>query len=77
MKILGECQVVKTFDLGKNIKEMRKVKGVTQMQLAEHLQVSYATVAYWETNRHQPDLETIKKIAKFFDVTVDSLLDNE
>jgi len=77
MQILGECQVVKTFDLGKNIKEMRKVKGVTQIQLAEYLKVSNATIAYWETNRHQPDLETIKKIAKFFDVTVDSLLDNE
>ena len=68
---------MKTFNLGKNIKDMRKVKGVTQIQLAEYLKVSYATVAYWETNRHQPDLETIKKIAKFFDVTVDSLLDNE
>ena len=68
---------MKTFDLGKNIKEMRKVKGVTQIQLAEFLKVSKATVAYWETNRHQPDLETIKKIAKYFDVTVDSLIDNE
>ena len=77
MQILGECQVVKTFNLGKNIKEMRKVKGVTQIQLAEFLKVSNATIAYWETNRHQPDLETIKKIAKFFDVTVDSLLDND
>ena len=68
---------MKTFDLGKNIKFLRKVKGVTQIQLAEHLKVSNATVAYWETNRHQPDLETIKKIAKFFDVSVDSLIDNE
>ena len=68
---------MKTFDLGKNIKEMRKVKGVTQIQLAEYLKVSNATVAYWETNRHQPDLETMKKIAKFFDVSVDSLIDNE
>ena len=68
---------MKTFDFGKNIKELRKVKGVTQIQLAQQLQVSYGTVACWEINRHQPDLETIKKIAKFFNVTVDSLLDNE
>jgi len=66
-----------TFDLGKNIKELRKIKKVTQIQLAEFLQVSNATVAYWETNRHQPDLETIKKIANFFKVSIDCLLDNE
>ena len=66
-----------TFDLGKNIKALRKINKVTQNQLADHLKVSNATVAYWETNRHQPDLETVKRIANFFDVSVDYLLDNE
>ena len=65
------------MDLGTKLKQLRKEKGVTQIQFAADLRVSNATVAYYEINKRQPNLEMLVKIAKYFDVTTDFLLDNE
>jgi len=65
------------MDLGRKIKEMRKEKGVTQVQLASDLQISKATIAYYEVNKRQPSLEMLVKIANYLGVTTDFLLDNE
>ena len=42
---------------------LRKAAGLTQEQLAERLFVTRQTVSAWETNRAQPDLETLERIA--------------
>ena len=65
------------MDLGKNIKLLRKAKNVTQVQLAQALGVANATVAYYELNKRQPNLEMLVRIANYFDTTTDFLLDNE
>lgn len=65
------------MDLGKNIKSLRKEKGVTQIRLAEDLKISKATIAYYEVNKRQPNLEMLVKLAKYFNVSTDYLLDNE
>lgn len=54
--------------------ELRKEKAVSQAKLAKELQVSYAVVCYWETNRSEPTAPNLVKIADYFDVSVDYLL---
>lgn len=54
--------------------ELRKEKGVSQAKLATELQVSYAVVCYWETDRSEPTAPNLVKIANYFDVSVDYLL---
>lgn len=54
--------------------ELRKEKGISQAVLAKHLQVSYAVVCYWETNRSEPTAPNLVKIADYFDVSIDYLL---
>ena len=54
--------------------ELRKEKGVSQAKLAKELQVSYAVVCYWETDRSEPTAPNLVKIADYFDVSVDYLL---
>lgn len=60
--------------LGERIKELRKNKGILQKELADRLSVGKSTVAMWETNKREPDAETIAKIADALGVTTDMLL---
>lgn len=60
--------------IGERIKSLRKSKGIFQKDLAEKLEVRQSTVAMWETNKREPDAETIAKIADALGVTTDMLL---
>lgn len=61
-------------DYGKKIQSLRKEKGITQSELGEMLNVSSQAVSKWENGLAEPDLETIKKMCKYFAITVDSFL---
>ena len=54
--------------------ELRKEKGISQAALAKELQISYAVICYWETDRSEPTAPNLVKIADYFDVPVDYLL---
>ena len=62
------------MELGNVLAQLRSLKGLNQRDFAQALGVSNGAVAMWETNKRQPDLEMIKKISLFFNVTVDFLL---
>ncbi len=55
-------------------KEIRKDKNLTQEELAMHLNIARSTIAGYETKRKEPDYETLRKIADFFEVSIDYLL---
>lgn len=57
--------------------QLRNQAGLTQEQLAEKLFVSRVTISKWESGRGYPSIESLKLIAKTFDVTIDNLLTNE
>ena len=59
--------------LGDIIKQLRKNAKITQKIFADQMKVSKSTIAMWETNNREPDIETLKKIAEFFGVSVDYL----
>lgn len=63
--------------IGKRISELRDSKGLSQREFAAILGVSNGAIGMWETDKRQPDLETIVKIASFFDISIDYLLGNE
>lgn len=56
------------------LKELRKEKQLSQIQLAKELQVSQRSISSWETGFRQPDFDTLKALAKYFGVTTDYLL---
>ncbi len=62
---------------GKKLATQRKLHNLSQEQLAYKLNVSLSSIAMYETNKRQPDNETIKNISQLFGVTTDYLLDNE
>ena len=59
------------------LKLLRKEKNLTQTELANILHLSHGAVAMWETNKRQPDNETLGLLADFFGVSVDYLLGRE
>lgn len=60
--------------LNDRIKNLRKEKGWTQLQLAEKLNVTDKAVSKWEVGEANPDLSLIVTIASLFGVSIDYLL---
>lgn len=63
--------------LGQKIKKLRTDKGLTQKDLADQVYVTFQTVSKWEKDENEPDLTTMKAIAKLFGVTVDYLINDD
>lgn len=60
--------------LNENIRALRKVRHLSQVELAENLNVSKQCVSNWENDNILPSVEMLVKIAKFFNVSTDALL---
>lgn len=60
--------------IGENISAVRKSAGITQEKLAEAMLVTPQAVSKWETDTACPDIDTINRMARFFGVTVDHLI---
>lgn len=56
------------------LRELRSSKKLSQQELSDRLGLNRATYARYETGDTQPDFDTLKKIADFFDVSTDYLL---
>lgn len=63
------------MDIGQKITKLRFEKGIYQKELAAYLNLSIGTISNYEQGIHFPDLNTLCKIADFFGVTTDYLLD--
>lgn len=59
------------------IKELRRQKGISQATLGQQIGLTRAAICQYEQGRREPDTETLLKIAKYFNVSVDSLLERE
>ena len=57
--------------VGRAISEQRKIKGMTQKQLADLLNVSYQAVSRWEQGISLPSVDMIYDIAQTLETTVD------
>ena len=56
------------------ILELRKERNMTQMSLSTSIHVSQETISAYKTGRHDPTAENLIRIANFFQVSVDYLL---
>ena len=60
--------------IGKNIKRIREKKKITQEQLAEKMNVTRQAVSNWETEKTEPDVDTLQSIAHHFGVPIEELI---
>lgn len=58
------------------LKELRKEKEITQLEIAQFLNVAPSTYRGYESETSEPTIETLKKLANYYNVTVDYLIEN-
>lgn len=63
--------------VGAFLKELRKEKQLTQEQLAEILGVTNRSISRWENGVNMPDFDLVIEIAKYYDVSIEEILDGE
>lgn len=63
--------------IGKFIADCRKKQGLTQMQLAEKLNVTDRAVSKWENGRSMPDSATIPELCGVLNISINDLFSGE
>ena len=65
------------MNFGEKSKYLRKEKGVSQVELAQALNVSKACISMIEIGKNEPTANTLVRYANFFECSTDFLLDRE
>lgn len=60
--------------LGENIKKLRSLRGLSQVDISKALHVSKQCVSNWENDNILPSIDMLVKLAKFFGTSTDYLL---
>ena len=63
--------------LGQKLKKLRMDKNLTQKDLADQLHVTFQTISKWENDENEPDITTLKELAKLYECSIDYLLSEE
>lgn len=63
------------MSIGENIKSLRRAHGLSQIELGEILGVSDKAVSTWENGLKTPRISTLRKLADYFGVGIEGLLD--
>lgn len=63
------------MSLADNLKKLRNRLNLTQEQVSKDLNMNRATYAHYETGRREPDIETLILLSKYYNVTIDYLLE--
>lgn len=58
----------------KNLKQLRTIKGISQKQLAEIMSLSQQSINKYENHGVEPDIDTLIKLADYFNTSVDYLI---
>lgn len=75
--IIIVCERRDNMNLGENIFNLRKKKGLSQEQLGEYINVTRQTISNWELGETTPNPEQLKLLSKTLNVSTDELLDND
>ncbi|MGL9817816.1 helix-turn-helix domain-containing protein [Enterococcus sp. DIV0098] len=62
------------MEIGKRIREYRKIYNLSQEQLADKIFVSRQTVSNWENDKTYPDIQIIVSLSILFNVSLDELI---
>ena len=62
------------MEMGRKLKEARQMRGLTQENVAEKLNVSRQTISNWETEKFYPDILYVLQLSDLYQVSLDELL---
>lgn len=59
------------------LKEIRKKKGYNQLKVAMDLNISREALSHYENGKRSPDIEMLKILSDYYDVSIDYLINGE
>lgn len=59
-----------------NLRNLRKLKNLSQQELAKKLNVSFKTISHWELGYSEPSLFMLKKLKEILNASYEELLDD-
>lgn len=62
--------------IGKKLKALRIERKIKQSEIAKALNITRQAIGHWENDLRDPDITNIKALAKFFNITIDELLES-
>lgn len=62
--------------VGVRISQLRKLAGMTQMEMADRLGISFQAISNWERGVSMPDIAKLGELSALFDVPIDEILGN-
>lgn len=65
------------LELNQRLKKFRETAGLTQQQVADVLNLDRSTYAYYEAGKTTPDIKSVSKLVKIFNVTYYDLVGEE
>jgi len=72
--------MINMFNMGNielKIAKLRKDAGLTQMELAERMNISFQAVSSWERGQTMPDISKLHELSEIFGVSIDEILNNK
>lgn len=66
-----------TLTMGDRLKELRQQRSLSQEIVAQSIGITRSAYSHYEINNRQPVYETLIKLASFFEVTTDYIIDGE
>lgn len=61
-------------NVGLILKTLRQERKIGQNELAKQLELSNASISYWENGKQEPSASALFKLSQFFNVSVDYIL---
>lgn len=61
----------------KGLKKIRKERGYNQLKVAMDLNVSREALSHYENGKRSPDVQMLKILSNYFDVSIDYLINGE
>ena len=65
---------VMEIKISKNLKMLMKEQDLKQQALAEEIGISQSAISSWLSGKKEPSIESLWKLADFFDVSIDELV---
>ena len=56
------------------LKKIRKMKNLNQLKVAMDLNISREALSHYENGKRSPDIQMLRKLSKYFNVSIDYLI---
>ncbi|MBR5239809.1 MAG: helix-turn-helix transcriptional regulator [Clostridia bacterium] len=61
----------------KGLKKIRKERNLNQLKVAMDLNISREALSHYENGKRQPSIEMLNKLSRYFNVSIDFLINGE